>query len=65
MDDYCEALAGDVLDRRQEGVERRGKHIAELNQRAAEADMRLKHLYDAIEARSIHPNRRSANVSPA
>lgn len=36
-------------------VERRGQHIAELNQRAAEADNRLKRLYDAIEAGSLDP----------
>jgi site-specific DNA recombinase len=29
--------------------DRRRKHIAELNKRAAEADLRLKRLYDAIE----------------
>ncbi|WP_197673714.1 recombinase family protein [Stappia sp. ES.058] len=42
-----------LLGRRQEGVERRSQHIAELNQRAAEADNRLKRLYDAIEAGSL------------
>jgi site-specific DNA recombinase len=35
-----------VLDRRQERAERRREHIAELNKRAAETDLRL---YDAIE----------------
>jgi len=44
-----------LLDRRQEGVERRSQHIAELNHRAAEADNRLKRLYDAIEAGSLDP----------
>ncbi|SFJ97909.1 hypothetical protein SAMN05444581_10150 [Methylocapsa palsarum] len=39
-----------VLDRRQEQSERRREHIAELNKRAAESDLRLKRLYDAIEA---------------
>ncbi len=39
-----------MLDRRQERTERRREHIAELNQRAAEADLRLKRLYDAIES---------------
>ena len=38
-----------MLDRRQERTERRREHIAELNKRAAEADLRLKRLYDAIE----------------
>jgi hypothetical protein len=39
-----------VLDCRQERAERRREHLAELNQRAAEADVRLKRLYDAIES---------------
>jgi hypothetical protein len=43
-----EVLAA-VLDRRQERTERRREHIAELNKRAAETDLRLKPLYDAIE----------------
>ncbi len=44
-----EVLAA-VLDRRQERSERRREHIAELNKRATETDLRLKRLYDAIEA---------------
>jgi site-specific DNA recombinase len=39
-----------VLDRRQERSERRREHIAELNKRGAETELRLKRLYDAIEA---------------
>lgn len=50
-----EDVLASLLDRRQEGVERRSQHIAELNQRAAEADNRLKRLYDAIEAGSLDP----------
>jgi hypothetical protein len=38
-----------VLNRRQERSERRHEHIAELNKRAAETDLRLKRLYDSIE----------------
>jgi hypothetical protein len=38
-----------MLDRRQERTERRREHIAELNRRAAETELRLKRLYDAIE----------------
>jgi site-specific DNA recombinase len=34
-----------VLDRRQEGSERRQQHIAELNRRAAESELRLKRIY--------------------
>jgi len=44
-----EVLAS-VLDRRQERTARRGEHITELNKRAAETDLRLKRLYDAIES---------------
>jgi hypothetical protein len=44
-----EALAS-VIDRRQDHAERRREHIAELNKRASEAELRLKRLYDAIEA---------------
>ncbi|WP_189501810.1 MULTISPECIES: hypothetical protein [unclassified Mesorhizobium] len=35
-----------VIDRRQDHAERRREHIAELNKRAAEAELRLKRLYD-------------------
>ncbi len=45
-----EEILASVLDRRQERAERRREHIAELNKRAAETDLRLKRLYDAIEA---------------
>lgn len=44
-----EVLAA-VLDRRQERTERRREHIAELNKRATETELRLKRLYDAIES---------------
>ena len=50
-----EDVLASLLDRRQESVERRSQHITELNQRAAEADMRLKRLYEAIEAGSLDP----------
>jgi len=42
-------LLGEVLDRREEYVERRRGHIAELRKRAAEADAKLVRLYEAIE----------------
>ena len=45
-----EEILASVLDRRQERAGRRRGHIAELNKRAAETDLRLKRLYDAIEA---------------
>jgi site-specific DNA recombinase len=44
-----ERLLSHVLDRRTERAERRRLHIAELRKRGAEADARLKRLYDAIE----------------
>jgi site-specific DNA recombinase len=44
-----EQLLSHVLDRRGERAERRKSHIAELRKRAAEADAKLKRLYDAIE----------------
>ena len=45
-----ETILATVLDRRQERSERQREHIAKLNRRAAEAEARLKRLYDAIEA---------------
>ncbi len=45
-----EEMLASVLDRRQERTERRREHIAELNKRAAETELRLKRLYDAIES---------------
>ena len=44
-----EQLLSHVLDRRTERAERRRSHIADLRKRAAEADAKLKRLYDAIE----------------
>jgi site-specific DNA recombinase len=44
-----EDILSSVLDRRQERAERRTAHIAALRKRAAEADAKLKRLYDAIE----------------
>jgi site-specific DNA recombinase len=44
-----EQVLSSVLDRRKERAERRTVHIAELRKRAAEADVKLKRLYDAIE----------------
>ena len=45
-----ETILAVVLDRREERSERRREHIAELNKRATESELRLKRLYDAIEA---------------
>jgi site-specific DNA recombinase len=45
-----ETILSAVLDRRQDRAHRRREHIAELNKRAAESELRLKRLYDAIEA---------------
>ena len=45
-----ETVLAAALDRREEHAERRREHIAELNKRSTESDLRLKRLYDAIEA---------------
>jgi site-specific DNA recombinase len=45
-----EEILASVLDRREDRAERRAAHIAELRKRAAEADGKLKRLYDAIES---------------
>ncbi|WP_316173156.1 hypothetical protein [Bradyrhizobium sp. SZCCHNRI2049] len=45
-----EKILSAVFDRRQERAERRRGHIAGLHMRAAEAEARLKRLYDAIES---------------
>jgi site-specific DNA recombinase len=44
-----EQILSRVLERREERAERRTAHIAELRKRAAEAEAKLKRLYDAIE----------------
>ena len=44
-----EPLLSAILDRRQEQAARKRTHVAELNKRATETDLRLKRLYDAIE----------------
>jgi hypothetical protein len=48
--DRLEEVLSAVLDRRQERSDRRREHIAELNKRSAETELRLKRLYDAIES---------------
>jgi len=45
-----EIVLSAVLDWRQERSERCREHIAELNKHSAETELRLKRLYDAIEA---------------
>ncbi len=47
--DRLEAMLGTVLGRREDQAERRRQHIAELERRATESELRLKRLYDAIE----------------
>jgi len=44
-----EKILSSVLDRREERSERQATHIAELRERATEADAKLKRLYDATE----------------
>ena len=43
-------ILASMLTHRQERLERRREHIAELNKRGTEADQRLRRLYDAIES---------------
>jgi site-specific DNA recombinase len=45
-----EEVMADVTQRREEWAARRRGHIAELRKRAAEADAKLKRLYEAIKA---------------
>ncbi len=45
-----ETILASILDRREERSERCREHIAELNKRSAESELRPKRLYDAIEA---------------
>jgi site-specific DNA recombinase len=45
-----EVILAAVLDRREQRADRRREHIAELNKRAVESELRLKRLYDAIES---------------
>ena len=45
-----ETILASVLDRRQERAERRREHLAELNKRITETDLRLNRLFDAIES---------------
>ena len=44
-----EQILSTVLNRREERAERRAVHITQLRKRAAEAEAKLKRLYDAIE----------------
>ncbi|MCR4268437.1 recombinase family protein [Nitratireductor sp. ZSWI3] len=45
-----ETILASVIDRRQERIERRREHLAELHRRITETDQRLGRLYDAIES---------------
>ncbi len=44
-----EALMDQILERRDEWVNQRREHVADLERRATEAEAKLKRLYDAIE----------------
>ena len=48
-----ETILSSVIDRRQERVERRRAHLAELNRRITETDQRIGRLFDAIEGGMI------------
>lgn len=43
------AMMVNIIDRRDEFIQRRGKHIADLRKRATEAEAKLKRLIEAIE----------------
>lgn len=45
-----EKILPTVPDRRQQRTDRKQQHIAELNKRAIETDLRLRRLCDAIES---------------
>ncbi|WP_255613688.1 recombinase family protein [Pseudogemmobacter faecipullorum] len=47
--DRLEVMPGTVLGRREDQAERQRQHIAELERRATESELRLKRLYDAVE----------------
>ena len=51
-----EALMEQLLERRDEWVDRRRSHVSDLRRRATEADAKLKGLYDAIENGVINAN---------
>ncbi len=53
--DGLEEILAAVLHRREEWAERRAGHVTELRRRAAEAEAKLKRLYDAIEAGVADP----------
>ncbi|MCU4160196.1 zinc ribbon domain-containing protein [Acidiphilium sp. AL] len=55
-----EELLASILDRLQERTERRREHIAELNKRAAETDLRLKRLYGRDRGRRRRSRRPGA-----
>ena len=48
-----------IIDRRDEFVQRRSKHIADLRKRATETDAKLQRLYQAIEDGLADPGERS------
>ena len=50
LPERLEEVLAAVLDRRHERAVRHREHIVELNRRAAETELRLKRLYDAIES---------------
>ena len=52
-------MMDNIIDRRDEFVQRRSKHIADLRKRATEADAKLQRLYEAIENGLADPGDRS------
>lgn len=57
-----ETILSSVIDRRQERVERRRAHLAELNRRITETDQRIGRLFVAIEGGMIDKDDAMANL---
>lgn len=52
-------MMDNIVDRRDELIQRRGKHIADLRKLATEAEAKVQRLYEAIENGLADPNERS------
>src|SRR3546814_16461657 len=61
--DRLEVILAAVLDRRQEQTTRKRAHVADLNKRATETDLRLKRLFDAIENGIADVDRKSTRLN--
>src|SRR3546814_16202295 len=57
-----EGLMNQILERRDEWVNQRRQHVADLERRATEAEAKIKRLYDAIENGVIDVSDPSTNA---